>query len=64
MQMASPMQRASPMQMAPPMHVGLLPTRGPRGMANLAARTEDLGFAGVWVADSQSIFRDAFATWR
>jgi 5,10-methylenetetrahydromethanopterin reductase len=43
-----------------PVHVGLLPNRPVEEIAQLAARAEDLGFAGVWVADSQSIFRDVF----
>jgi 5,10-methylenetetrahydromethanopterin reductase len=43
-----------------PVHVGLLPNRPIEEIAELAARAEDLGFAGVWLADSQSIFRDAF----
>jgi 5,10-methylenetetrahydromethanopterin reductase len=43
-----------------PVHVGLLPNRPVAEIAELAARAEDLGFAGVWLADSQSIFRDPF----
>lgn len=42
-------------------HVGLLPDRPAAEVARLAAETEALGFAGAWVADSQSIWRDAFA---
>jgi 5,10-methylenetetrahydromethanopterin reductase len=43
-----------------PVHIGLLPNRPIEEIAQLAEEAEDLGFAGVWVADSQSIFRDAF----
>ena len=42
--------------------LGVLP-RGPAAeAAGLAAEAERLGFDGVWVADSQSVFRDAFVT--
>ena len=47
--------------MAVPVHVGLLPNRPIAEVATLAQRAEALGFRGIWVADSQSIFRDAFA---
>jgi 5,10-methylenetetrahydromethanopterin reductase len=43
------------------LHVGALPNRPITEIADLAELAEDLGFAGIWVADSQSIFRDAFA---
>jgi 5,10-methylenetetrahydromethanopterin reductase len=43
-----------------PVHVGVLPNRPIEEIAELAQRAEELGFAGIWVADSQSIFRDAF----
>jgi 5,10-methylenetetrahydromethanopterin reductase len=43
-----------------PVHVGLLPNRPIAEIAELAEIAEDLGFAGVWLADSQSIFRDVF----
>lgn len=43
------------------MHVGALPNRPIAEIASLAERAEQLGFAGIWLADSQSIFRDAFA---
>jgi 5,10-methylenetetrahydromethanopterin reductase len=43
-----------------PVHVGVLPNRPIEEIAELAQRAEELGFAGLWVADSQSIFRDAF----
>lgn len=47
--------------MTVPMHVGALPNRPIADVAELAGRAEQLGFAGIWLADSQSIFRDAFA---
>lgn len=47
--------------MPTPVHVGVLPNRPIEDIAALAQHAEQLGFAGIWVADSQSIFRDAFA---
>lgn len=41
-------------------HVGLLPNRPAAEVASLIATAEELGFAGAWVADSQSIMRDAY----
>lgn len=41
--------------------IGLIPQRPVAEMADLAVLAEELGFAGVWVADSQSVFRDAYA---
>lgn len=43
------------------LHVGLLPNRPVDEIAALARLAEELGFAGVWIADSQSVFRDAYA---
>jgi 5,10-methylenetetrahydromethanopterin reductase len=43
-------------------HVGLLPDRPACEVAELAAHAERLGFAGVWLADSQSVMRDAYVT--
>lgn len=43
-----------------PFHVGLLPNRPAAQVAELIVEAEALGFAGAWVADSQSIFRDAY----
>ncbi len=43
-------------------HVGLLPDRPVAEVAELAVHAEELGFGGVWVADSQSVFRDAYMT--
>ncbi len=42
--------------------IGLLPTRPVGEVAELAVVAEEAGFGGVWVADSQSVFRDAWAT--
>jgi 5,10-methylenetetrahydromethanopterin reductase len=47
--------------MPPRIHVGILPNRPVAAIAEIAELAEELGFAGIWVADSQSIFRDAFA---
>lgn len=41
-------------------HVGALPNAPIDDIANLAALAEQLSFDGFWLADSQSIFRDAF----
>lgn len=41
-------------------HIGILPNRPLDDFVDWIARADDLGFGGVWVADSQSIFRDAF----
>src|SRR6516225_8357956 len=46
--------------MAVPVHFGVLPNRPIEEIAELPKRAEELGFAGVWVADSQSIFCDVF----
>lgn len=42
-------------------HIGLLPNRPVEEVVDLVVLAEELGFAGAWIADSQSIFRDAFA---
>src|SRR5689334_2357469 len=42
-------------------HVGALPNRPIAEIAELATLVEELGFDGLWLADSQSIFRDAYA---
>ena len=47
--------------MPPVFHIGLLPGRPVTEMAEIVTYAEDLGFEGVWIADSQSIFRDAYA---
>lgn len=41
--------------------VGLLPRAPISEVVDLAVHAEELGFGSVWVADSQSIFRDAYA---
>jgi 5,10-methylenetetrahydromethanopterin reductase len=40
----------------------MLPNRPAAEVAEFAAQAEELGFQGIWVADSQSVFRDAFVT--
>lgn len=46
--------------MAVAFHIGILPNRPIMDFVSWIARADELGYAGVWVADSQSIFRDAF----
>ena len=46
--------------MAVSFHVGILPNRPIEDFVNWIAQADELGFGGVWVADSQSVFRDAF----
>ena len=41
--------------------IGFHPDRPSGEVADLAAEAERLGFPGVWVADSQSLFRDVYA---
>jgi 5,10-methylenetetrahydromethanopterin reductase len=43
-------------------HLSVLPHRPVPEIADLAAEADLLGFGGLWAADSQSIFRDAFQT--
>jgi 5,10-methylenetetrahydromethanopterin reductase len=43
-------------------HIGLLPGRPAAEVADLVAQAEELGFEGAWIADSQSIFRDAYVS--
>jgi 5,10-methylenetetrahydromethanopterin reductase len=40
--------------------LGIVPREPASGVADLCVEAEHLGFDGLWVADSQSIFRDAF----
>lgn len=42
-------------------HIGVLPNRPLQDFVDWVEEAEQLGFEGVWVADSQSIFRDAFS---
>lgn len=46
--------------MAVSFHVGILPNQPLDSFTGWISRADELGFGGVWVADSQSIFRDAF----
>jgi len=41
-------------------HIGVLPSRPVAEIVELAGHAENLGFDGIWIADSQSIFRDAY----
>mgnify|MGYP001253521125 CR=1 FL=1 len=41
-------------------HVGILPNRPLSDFVDWISLADELGFGGVWVADSQSVFRDAF----
>ena len=41
-------------------HIGILPNRPIEDFVDWIAQADELGFGGVWVADSQSVFRDAF----
>ncbi len=42
------------------LHIGILPNRPLTDFVDWIALADELGFGGVWVADSQSVFRDAF----
>jgi 5,10-methylenetetrahydromethanopterin reductase len=46
--------------MAISFHIGILPNRPLDDFVDWIALADELGFGGVWVADSQSVFRDAF----
>ncbi|MBI2969570.1 MAG: LLM class flavin-dependent oxidoreductase [Gammaproteobacteria bacterium] len=46
--------------MAVSFHVGIVPNQPLEEFLNWVPFAEELGFEGVWVADSQSVFRDAF----
>jgi len=41
-------------------HIGILPNRPVADFVDWIARADELGYCGVWVADSQSVFRDCF----
>ncbi len=41
-------------------HIGILPNRPLADFVGWVARAEAMGFRGIWVADSQSVFRDAY----
>lgn len=42
-------------------HLGLLPNRSLSECVELGQLAEELGYTGVWIADSHSVFRDAYA---
>ncbi len=42
--------------------IGVLPNKPVAEFIDLVITAEDLGFHGVWIADSQSIFRDAYVS--
>jgi 5,10-methylenetetrahydromethanopterin reductase len=46
---------------APSFHIGILPDRPVEEVVALCRDAEEHGFDGYWIADSQSVFRDAFA---
>lgn len=41
--------------------IGILPDRPVGEIVELAVEAESLGFEGIWIADSQSIFRDVYS---
>jgi len=41
-------------------HIGILPNRTMQENVDLGLKTEELGYDGVWVADSHSVMRDAY----
>ena len=41
-------------------HIGCLPNRPVQDCLRMGQLSEELGYAGIWVADSHSIMRDAF----
>jgi 5,10-methylenetetrahydromethanopterin reductase len=48
--------------MAASFHIGILPNRPMQENIDLGLKVEELGYDGVWVADSHSVMRDAYAT--
>ena len=42
-------------------HLGILPNRPMQDCIEMGRISEALGYAGVWVADSHSIMRDAYS---
>lgn len=42
-------------------HLGCLPNRSVSHALEMGRRAEQLGYAGIWVADSHSVMRDAYA---
>jgi len=41
-------------------HIGILPNQSVQRAVDLGTAAEEFGFAGVWVADSHSVMRDAY----
>ena len=41
-------------------HLGILPNRPLKDFIDIVSLADELNYGGVWVADSQSVFRDAF----
>ena len=42
-------------------HIGSLPTHAAKQCLRMGLLSEELGYAGIWVADSHSIMRDAYS---
>ena len=42
-------------------HVGCLPNRPIEACLEMGRRAEDLGYTGIWIADSHSVMRDAYS---
>ena len=42
-------------------HIGCLPNQSVQHALEMGRRSEELGFDGIWVADSHSVMRDAYA---
>ena len=42
-------------------HIGILPNQSVQRAVDLGMAAEEFGYAGVWVADSHSVMRDAYA---
>ncbi len=47
--------------MAISFHVGCLPNRPAKASIEMGRRAEELGYGGLWVADSHSVMRDAYS---
>ena len=47
--------------MTPSFHIGCLPNRPVEDCLEMGRRAEELGYAGIWVADSHSVMRDAYS---
>ncbi len=42
-------------------HIGCLPNRTVQDSLDMGRRAEELGYGGIWVADSHSVMRDAYS---